>query len=40
MLPVLLLLLLQGCWQLAGGHGREVFDGLEVRLLNSTQQTA
>lgn len=22
---------MQGCWQLAGGHGREVYDGLEVR---------
>lgn len=22
----------QGCWQLAGGHGREVFDGLEGTL--------
>lgn len=21
---------LQGCWQFAGGHGRDVFDGLEV----------
>lgn len=23
---------LQGCWQLAGGHGREVFDGIEATL--------
>jgi hypothetical protein len=22
----------QGCWQFAGGHGREVFDGLESKL--------
>lgn len=22
----------QGCWQLAGGHGREVFDDLEAKL--------
>jgi hypothetical protein len=22
----------QGCWQLAGGHGREVFDGIEDKL--------
>jgi hypothetical protein len=25
--------LVVGCWQLAGGHGREVFDNLQVRLL-------
>uniref|UniRef100_A0A383V713 NADP-dependent oxidoreductase domain-containing protein n=1 Tax=Tetradesmus obliquus TaxID=3088 RepID=A0A383V713_TETOB len=24
--------LINGCWQLAGGHGREVFDGLEDKL--------
>lgn len=22
----------QGCWQLAGGHGREVFDGIQEKL--------
>jgi aryl-alcohol dehydrogenase-like predicted oxidoreductase len=25
------MLLVQGCWQLAGGHGRDVFDGVQVR---------
>jgi hypothetical protein len=24
--------LTQGCWQLAGGHGREVFDNIMVRV--------
>ncbi|KAI8466749.1 MAG: NADP-dependent oxidoreductase domain-containing protein [Monoraphidium minutum] len=24
--------IINGCWQLAGGHGREVFDGIEAKL--------
>jgi aryl-alcohol dehydrogenase-like predicted oxidoreductase len=30
--PVAIAPLINGCWQLAGGHGREVFDGLDDTL--------
>lgn len=31
-------LYIQGCWQLAGGHGREVFEGIEVAGRHVTRQ--